>query len=105
MADTSLEAETSLSDIAKELLQDEEPLEKKVKVTPTGRRGRKAPRGGGQGRGRGRGRGGKRNTRQSPKTAIKPELSSDEQLNEQNNDDVDFMDGFEVIDEVADDEI
>ena len=78
--------------------QEEEPVEKKAKVaTPVGRRGRKAARGGAQTSVRGRGRGGKRTTRQ--KATPKPEVASSDEKH-----DDDFMDGFQVIDEVADDE-
>lgn len=77
--------------------EEEEPVEKKTKLTtPAVRRGRRAARGGGgQTRGRGRGRGGKRATRQ--KALPKQEVPPSEEQN-------DFMEGYEVIDEVADDE-
>jgi hypothetical protein len=85
--------------------EEDEPVEKKAKLTtPTGRRGRRATRGATQGRGRGRGRGSKRTTRQRPRVPPKLEPPSEDLLPEQNNDDVNFMDGYEVIDEVVDDE-
>ncbi|XP_020900220.1 glutamic acid-rich protein isoform X2 [Exaiptasia diaphana] len=97
IADISIEQDVSLSELAGEVLNDEEPQIKKTRATPAARRGRKSARGGAQGgRGRGRGRGTKKSTRQAQKAKL--ELTSD-----QNNEDVDFMDGFEVIDEVNED--
>ncbi|XP_032221659.2 glutamic acid-rich protein isoform X2 [Nematostella vectensis] len=74
-------------------------------VTPLARRGRRgrgrggsASRGKGAGRGRGKGRGSK-GVKQSPKApTVKQEV-----LDTSNNDDG-FMDGYEVIDEIVDDE-
>lgn len=97
IADISIEQDISLSELASDILSDEEPQSKRTRTTPPARRGRKPARGGGQGgRGRGRGRGTKKSARQAQKTKL--ELASD-----QNNEDVDFMDGFEVIDEVNED--
>lgn len=79
-------------------------------VTPTARRGRKgAGRGGagrgGTARGRGRGRGARRSGRASA-GAGKASKAKKDKVEEDagNNDDVDFMEGFEIIDEIGDGE-
>ncbi|XP_078349676.1 uncharacterized protein LOC144634553 isoform X2 [Oculina patagonica] len=100
------ESETPSS--SQEEIEDTPPKE----VTPTGsgRRGRKGQtRGGagrgGAGRGRGRGRGSRRSARSAagPGKALKAKKEKAE-ANVDNNDDVSFMEGFEVIDEIGDGE-
>lgn len=74
-------------------------------TTPTGRRGRKNAKGGASrgasARGRGRGRGGKRGTRATTgagKTTKAKKVKVDAAPE---NDDLDLMDGFEIIDEIG----
>ena len=73
--------------------------------TPTARRGRKVGTRGTGARGRGRGRGTRRSTRNAVGSArgvkVKHEKVDDEA---ENNDDMSFMEGFEVIDEIIDGE-
>lgn len=98
-----------------ELVEPETPTSSQEEVeesppvretTPTGRRGRKNARGGagrgGTARGRGRGRGTKRGTRaatgagkSSKAKKVKVEVAPE-------NDDMDLMEGFEIIDEIGD---
>lgn len=100
------ESETPSS--SQEEIEDTPPKE----ITPTGsgRRGRKGQtRGGasrgGAARGRGRGRGSRRSARSAagPRKALKANKEK-AQENVDNNDDVSFMEGFEVIDEIGDGE-
>ena len=93
---------------SQEEIEDTPPKEN----TPTssGRRGRKGQTRGGAGRGgaaRGRGRG--RGSRRSARSAAGPGKAGKvkkEKVKENvdNNDDVNFMEGFEVIDEIGDGE-
>ena len=98
-----------------ELVEPETPTSSQEEVegsppvretTPTGRRGRKNARGGagrgGTARGRGRGRGTKRGTRAATGAGKSSKAKKAKVEVAPENDDMDLMEGFEIIDEIGD---
>ena len=89
---------------------DSESQEEKMTPSPSPRRGgRRGGRGGrAGGRGRGRGRGSRRSTRNAvPPGSVEMESVSakdEEQATDADTEDMSFMDGFEVIDEIAEED-
>ena len=75
-------------------------------VTPTARRGKKGAARGGRGvatRGRGRGRGARRSTR-TPRGAKASKAKNEKANDAADNNDMNLMEGFEIIDEIGDGE-
>lgn len=86
---------------------DSESQDEKVSPAPTSRRGgKRAGRGGrNTGRGRGRGRGTRRSARNTVAQAAVEEAKEEEQAAaDADAEDINFMDGFEVIDEIIEED-